>query len=72
MTVYYYYPWLWELFKYILVILLYVLAGLGYVLMCQVKYEKNVALNALVQMSEDSTRNKIRRIEGLIGGLTVS
>lgn len=53
-------------------ILLYVLAGLGYVLMCQVKYEKNVALNALVQMSEDSTRNKIRRIEGLIGGLTVS
>ena len=40
--------------------------------MCQVKYEKNVALNALVQMSEDSTRNKIRRIEGLIEGLTVS
>lgn len=72
MTVYYYYPWLWELFKYILVILLYVLAVLGYVLMCQVKYEKNVALNALVQMSEDSTRNKIRRIEGLIEGLTVS
>ena len=47
MTVYYYYPSLWELFKYILVILLYVLAGLGYVLMCQVKYEKNVALKML-------------------------
>ena len=44
-----------------LVILMYVLTGIGYVLICQVKEQevKNYSFeNALVEKSENSTRNK--------------
>ena len=55
-------------FKYMLVILKYVLTKLGYVLICQVK-EKEVKKysfeNTLVEKSENSTRNENGLVEGL-------
>ena len=46
---------------------LHVLTELGYVLKCQVKEEKKCSFeNALVEKSENSTRNKNGLVEGLI------
>ena len=48
-------------------ILKYVLTELGYVLICQVKEEekKRSFENALVEKSENSTKNKNGLVEGL-------
>ena len=47
---------------------MYLLAELGYVLICQVKEEEKKCSfkNALVEKSESSTRNKNGLVEGLL------
>ena len=63
---FYYHMIVRGLFKYIVVILMYVLTELGYVLICQVKEkEKKSFENALVEKSEYSTRNKNGLVDGL-------